>query len=363
MSYIHIITTILIFSWLNFCNASNLPPVDLPALPPKAMPAEVPAQAADKQLPNQQELKQEESNKQQDDDTAIDWKKVSLPQEIQQIQQKDPAGDAATGNADNGSIDTSAKDSQKDNTKPMDAPSQPAPLSNTPNVSAPPSNNSTIPKPEISQKPDAIEIKQPPVEAQFMNKPSELNDLANNLGTSPEQAKFINDESKMLLLPDDDIVLGRIAEDAIIEEMNFEDYLRLFAKSEQWYHDANRRESINHFVSNYDKNFNSTPVMSNEEVGYNAFWAAANDNLFALRALADNFSVLDKIDDNGNSLVHTAAFYNNERIVEFLVMKGANISKRNFMWKTALDIATSESDEKIIRILRKASGNTRTHFK
>lgn len=361
MSYIHIIIAVLIFSWLNFSNASNLPPVDLPALPPKAMPSETvapetSAQTLDKQPANQQEIKQEESNKQQDDDTAIDWKKVSLPQEMQQIQQKDPASDAATANS---LSDTSVKDGPRENLKPADPPSQATPESNALQIPTPPSSNTNNLKPETNQKHGANPIKANPphMEAQFMNKSAnELNGLVDNIGTSPEQAKFISDESKMLLLPDDDVVLGKLSEDTIIEQMNFEDYLHLFAKSEQWYKDTPQRESINHFVANYDKKFNTVPVMSNQDAQDNAFLAVTSGNLFALRALADNFSVLDKVDDNGNSLLHAAASYNNERIVEFLVIRGANISKRNFMWKTALDIASGESDERIIRILRKASG-------
>jgi len=80
---------------------------------------------------------------------------------------------------------------------------------------------------------------------------------------SPEEIKekiknkrFISNESQVLLLPDDDVVLGRLTEEARLTQMDFRTYSKLFWKEYYRLSREKQRQVIEEFIDNYDENFN-----------------------------------------------------------------------------------------------------------
>ncbi len=171
---------------------------------------------------------------------------------------------------------------------------------------------------------------------------------------SAEQAKFVSDEAKVVLLPNDDVVLGELTEDAKIDEMPFHQYAELFEKQQDARMRRHQRLIIEHFVDNYQVNFLDNQALSNSELSELAFMAASKNDLTALRAIADSAPVLQKLDKNANTLLHIAAELGNTEIAKFLVMRGINLAAINSQGKTALMIAEQKGYSDIARLLRKA---------
>ena len=70
------------------------------------------------------------------------------------------------------------------------------------------------------------------------------------------QMEFINNETQVLILPDDDVVLGELTEKAKINQMDLYSYIKLFWEN---YHKLKRepqRKVIESFIEEYDENFN-----------------------------------------------------------------------------------------------------------
>lgn len=201
----------------------------------------------------------------------------------------------------------------------------------------------------------------PKVEQDFDQKaplPSSNNE---NKELSTEQAKFVSDEAKVLLLPNDDIVMGELSEQAKLEQMDFYSYVALFNKLQNWNNRFPKRAAIENFITNYESNFNAVKPYTSKEISNYAFAAIKKDNLFELRALLDNFQILQTLDDNGNTLLHQAVKEGNYRLVKFLIMRGINLSAYNASKQTPLMIAEKQGYDDIARLLRKTK--IAYHFK
>ena len=69
----------------------------------------------------------------------------------------------------------------------------------------------------------------------------------------PIQLQFINNEAQVLILPNDDIVLGQLTSEAKINEMDFRLYIRKFWENYNFLKREPKREMINKFIKKYDK--------------------------------------------------------------------------------------------------------------
>jgi ankyrin repeat protein len=77
-------------------------------------------------------------------------------------------------------------------------------------------------------------------------------------------------------------------------------------------------------------------------------------NLTDLRILANNYSILDMIDKQGNSLLHIASFNDNPAITKWLIMRGIDINMLNHKGASALDIAENRQYWRIYNLLEQA---------
>lgn len=70
------------------------------------------------------------------------------------------------------------------------------------------------------------------------------------------------------------------------------------------------------------------------------YQACKNGALDDVRAFLDSDpSAIDRVDANGNTPMHSAAMYEQTRIISFLIERGADVNIKNYDGKTAKSIA------------------------
>ncbi len=67
--------------------------------------------------------------------------------------------------------------------------------------------------------------------------------------------EFIDKETRLLMLPNDDVVLGKLGEKGKMEAMNYYDYTKIFWENYNFIKREPRREMIDNFLRNYRSNF------------------------------------------------------------------------------------------------------------
>ena len=70
------------------------------------------------------------------------------------------------------------------------------------------------------------------------------------------QLQFVNNEAQVLILPNDDVVLGELTESARINDMDLHSYIKKFWENYNRIKREPQREVIDRFIEEYDENFN-----------------------------------------------------------------------------------------------------------
>ncbi|WP_341750251.1 hypothetical protein [Candidatus Tisiphia endosymbiont of Sialis lutaria] len=172
---------------------------------------------------------------------------------------------------------------------------------------------------------------------------------------SPEMALFIEDEKQMLFLPDDDIVLGELTEEARLNQMAMYAFIQMFKRIYDSEHRENQRKIINRFIDNYNRDVHITNSIVNDATD-RAFEAVSKNNLFTLRVLLDNYLIIQKRGDDNYTLLHESAETGNYYIAKFLIMRGVNIKATDYHYRTALEIS-DEQNNNVSCLIRKATAN------
>ncbi|AGJ02151.1 ankyrin repeat domain-containing protein [Rickettsia prowazekii] len=185
------------------------------------------------------------------------------------------------------------------------------------------------------------------------------NDKVNN-ATSESTKEFVKNETQMLFLPDDDIVLGKLTEDATLEQMDMHGYIKLFQKKEEWIANAEKRKLVESFIK-YDDDINKNKDIYANLSYYsavdNAFRAVEKNNLFELRALLDVYPILQAKNSTGETLLTSSIYNGNYYLAKFLVIRGIKTSVlKNDECKYPLDIALAKGNTNIVCMLMKAKG-------
>lgn len=170
----------------------------------------------------------------------------------------------------------------------------------------------------------------------------------------PKQLKFVNDEAQVLVLPNDEVVLGMLTYDAQIELMDFSSYVKLFWDNYNLIKNEPARKAIEHFIDVYDNKPHSYSKKEINDAFIDASSAIEKDRIYDLIALLDNYPILQLTDQNGDTLLHKAAYSSNYPAVKLLLMKGIRASKINYKNLTALDIATIRNKVSVIVLLESA---------
>ncbi|XVN42728.1 MAG: ankyrin repeat domain-containing protein [Candidatus Rickettsia vulgarisii] len=162
---------------------------------------------------------------------------------------------------------------------------------------------------------------------------------------SEELTQFINNETQMLLLPNDDIVLGELTDDARIEQMEMYKFVNIFKQIYDRDKRKGQKQQIDNFIKNYSSNFRTIYIMPCNVMM--AFDTITKNDLSSLRGLLDNYPILQRKGEGGNTLLHVAVEQNNYYIVKFLIIRGININSLNDDCKKALDIALEQCNGNI----------------
>ena len=131
-------------------------------------------------------------------------------------------------------------------------------------------------------------------------------------------------------------------------------YIKLVQKEYAKESRVDQQMMIDNFIESYDDNFNKINTTILNAALNNAFEAIKKDNLFALRALIDNYPILQKKGSGNDTLLHEAVKDNNYYLTKFLIIRGINLATVNSQYQTALIIAEEEQNSNISCLLRKA---------
>nr|WP_016830672.1 ankyrin repeat domain-containing protein [Rickettsia conorii] len=199
--------------------------------------------------------------------------------------------------------------------------------------------------------------KSPPVSSPNVTIQKQDNNVNNE--TSELVTKFVKDETQMLFLPDDDIVLGKLTEQATLEQMDMYAYIELFQKKAEWIASAERRKVVESFIkygNDINKKKDIYANLSYCSAVENAFRAVDRNNLFGLRALLDVYPILQEKGRSGETLLTAAIYNDNYYLAKFLVIRGIKISTLNDECQYPLDIALAQGNANIACMLIKAKG-------
>ncbi|NRB11335.1 MAG: ankyrin repeat domain-containing protein [Rickettsiaceae bacterium] len=173
-----------------------------------------------------------------------------------------------------------------------------------------------------------------------------------------KQHKFVNNEAKVLVLPNDDVVLGKLTEKAAIEQMDIRTYVQLFRKNYSTVRAAREIAIVDEFINNYDENFNPEKFSQTIQDKYygldQAFKAIKRNDLPTLINMLDNYNILQLKDDNNNNLLHMAAYTGNYSAAKLLLMKGINLNAKNNKHQSPLFIARKKRNPMLRQLLEKA---------
>lgn len=157
---------------------------------------------------------------------------------------------------------------------------------------------------------------------------------------SKELALFIQDEIQMLHLPNDEIVLGVLTEEARIEQMEIRSFITMFRQIYNRQKQEANRNKVDNFIDHYSRYFHLTqPPALNRILLDNAFEAIRQNNLIALKTILDYYPILQKQDRYDYTLLHEAAKLNNYYVAKFLLIRGININILDNQCRTALEVA------------------------
>ena len=179
-----------------------------------------------------------------------------------------------------------------------------------------------------------------------------------NADSDLKQLKFINDEAQVLTLPNDDLVLGELTEEALLDLVNFSTYVTLFWHNYYIIKNEPARQAIDDFIKDYDS---KSPLHTKNDISEaftEAFNAIDRNSVYELINLLENYPILQMTDQNGNSLLHRAVSAENYSAVKFLLMRGIHLSATNSEGDTAMDIADSKNNQSIITLLKAAGART-----
>lgn len=185
----------------------------------------------------------------------------------------------------------------------------------------------------------------------------DLNPVPATEEANPDQTKFVNDEAQVLILPNDEVVLGEVTKESQLDLMDLNSYLKIFWNNYNSIKNEPARQAINNFIENYDANFNKPGAsVKNENMDAlsEAFKAVDKNNIYDLINLLDGYPIIQLVDCDGNTLLHKAVYKNNYSAVKFLIMKGIDLSIKNNQGVTALEIAISQNMPEIETLLRSA---------
>ncbi len=173
---------------------------------------------------------------------------------------------------------------------------------------------------------------------------------------SQEKIDFINNELIMLQIPDEDFVCGKMTNQAKLNEMSFDKYVKLFWENFETKNQKITKADINQYVADHDKMFlepksNSKIIYIRDKTKELALDYLANGKFDELKVMIDNYPILNNKYEGGNNLLHISSYLNKEIFARYLLAKGINQFSMNNKNMTAYDIANLLQNFDLVRLL------------
>lgn len=168
--------------------------------------------------------------------------------------------------------------------------------------------------------------------------------------------QFMYNELVTLLLPNDDVVLGQVSQDAQLKYMDLLAYIDSFNKFIQKKKSRLAAKSIDSFIEYYYPNMDHDIILDYDEdqILNSASNAIKHNDLFLLKALLDHYPILQSSNAFGNTLLHQTVKYNQYFLTKLLLMRGANLSATNILDMTPLMLAIQTRQYNIALLLHDA---------
>ncbi|HJD56121.1 MAG TPA: hypothetical protein LFW21_05790 [Rickettsia endosymbiont of Pyrocoelia pectoralis] len=166
---------------------------------------------------------------------------------------------------------------------------------------------------------------------QPVNLPIQKQDNKESIEITESAEKFAKNETQMLLLPNDDVVLGKLTAEAKLEQMDIYSYIKLAQQKEAWIVNADRRKAVENFIkydNDLEKKKDIYATLSYCSAVDNAFKAIDKNNLSKLRVLLDIYPIL-QTKRKGDNLLTAAVYNDNYYLAKYLVIRGIKISTLN----------------------------------
>ena len=177
-------------------------------------------------------------------------------------------------------------------------------------------------------------------------------------GLDNTQLEFVNNEAQVLILPNDEVVLGEVTQEAKLDFMDFRSYVKIFWQKYERIKREPKRMEIEQFIENYDENFNEEDYLYYEDevsLGLRqAFKAVDKGNIYSLISLLNSYPILQLTGQDENNLLHEASYVGNYSAARLLVLKGIDIFAKNGDQQTALTIAEKFNNKHIVFLLKSA---------
>lgn len=196
-----------------------------------------------------------------------------------------------------------------------------------------------------------------------------------NASSNLEKQRFIANETVLLQRPNDQVVLGRITDKALLYEAPYAKYVKSFWVEFEREANSLRRQNIKMFLDQYPQKFDSSQLdiipsetglpLSRDDIDALAFDAIDDSDLVTLMALLQNFDILQTARDSiGNSLLARAVLHGNEDDIVFLLQEGIDVNTLNFNNQTPLMLAAIMGNTEMMETLMTAGalGSYRDNF-
>ena len=172
----------------------------------------------------------------------------------------------------------------------------------------------------------------------------------------PEIEKFVQNEVQMLSVPDDEVVLGSITNDARFDYVGYSQYFSIYQKYREYVKRLNQLDETISFIDSRRKiDGNDIPMLSEGALFTTAVNKIQYNKIDDLRALVDNYKLINLVDRKGNSLLHVAAFSDNVAVTKWLIMRGSNVNAMNNDSNSPRDIAEYKQYWGVFNVLEAAN--------
>lgn len=189
------------------------------------------------------------------------------------------------------------------------------------------------------------------------------NSTSKALEPDKDKKKFVRNEAQILILPNDDVVLGVLQNNVHLENINFSEYEKLFWRNYYKHVDLPKTIAINKFIDDYYLYQNPSFITDgsyDHKALYQAFKAIKTHDFYTLSTILDSYQIVYDRDKNNNSLLHAAARSGNYPAAKLLLMKGVYLDAFNNNYLTPSMLAHKYNHNYILYLFMKAGSITAT---